>query len=51
MYEVIGVYQDCSPEVLDEAHTKAYALTLMKEYRIAFGKGWRIYIKYRNQYK
>jgi|TARA_R100000482_G_scaffold109696_1_gene51953 hypothetical protein len=45
MYEVIGTYQNCSPEVLDEAHTKEYALMLMREYKVAFGEGWKIYIK------
>tara|TARA_R110000803_G_scaffold64463_1_gene125477 strand:+ start:167 stop:319 length:153 start_codon:yes stop_codon:yes gene_type:complete len=44
-FEIRGVYQNMSPEVLDECITKLMALELVKEYRMAFGAGWRIYIK------
>ena len=45
MYKIIGIYMNCSPEELDTAETKAEALNLLREYRIAYGKDWIIKIK------
>ena len=45
MYSIIGVYQNCMPEELDTAETKQDAVKLMREYRMAFGQAWKIYIK------
>ena len=45
MYSIIGVWQGCMPEELDTAETKREALELVREYRMAFGRGWAITIK------
>ena len=44
-YEVIGYYEDCKVEIIDEAMTAEYALHLMRQYRMEFGAGWRIIIR------
>jgi len=44
-FVIIGIYENCSPEILDECYTRQMALQLVKEYRIAFGSAYRIYSK------
>ncbi len=44
-YEIIGYYENCKAEVIDEAMSREYALQLMRQYKTAFGDGWRIIIK------
>lgn len=44
-FVIIGIYEDCSPEILDECNTRQMALQLVREYRMAFGPAYRIYSK------
>jgi len=44
MYKIIGVYQG-REEVLDCFDDKKDAAAMLAEYRLAYGKGWYIYVR------
>jgi len=46
-YVIWGQYRLDDPEEIDSAETKEDADYLRKEYKLAFGSEWRIYVKTR----
>lgn len=44
VYKIMGSYQG-STEEIDEFTTEIEALKMLSEYRMAYGKGWHLYIK------
>ncbi|MHC4229457.1 MAG: hypothetical protein ACYSW0_18660 [Planctomycetota bacterium] len=44
MFLIKGSYNG-QTETIDEADTREDALYLLGEYRLAFGQGWRLWIK------
>ena len=45
VYKIMGKYGRLPKEEIDQADTKADALYLLNEYRLAFGPGWQLGIK------
>lgn len=45
MYVIMGQYQGQAPEEIDTADSKQSAIYLKNEYILAFGAGWRIWVK------
>ena len=45
-YLIIGRYKNASYEVIDSANTHPEAITLMKEYKLAFGNEWTMDVRY-----
>ena len=41
---IVGQYLSASKEVIDEAESRKEANYLLKEYRMAFGPGWSIWL-------
>jgi hypothetical protein len=42
MYEIVGCYKGCRPEVVDTASDEGEAIYLLGEYRIAYGPKWTL---------
>lgn len=45
MYEIRGKYPGLPWETIDEFETKDEARAMLKEYRLAYGPGWRLTIR------
>lgn len=45
MYLIMGKYASRAEEIVDDFDTKAEARKMLTEYRLAYGKGWRLRIK------
>lgn len=42
MYQIIGIYKDKEPEVIDTAYDLDEALYLLTEYQMSFGNEWEM---------
>ncbi len=45
MYKIMGKYQNAPMEEIDEADSYREAKTLLREYQMAFGEGWSLWLK------
>lgn len=45
MYQIIGIYKDKEPEVIDTAYSRDDAWYLLTEYQMSFGDEWEMRIK------
>jgi len=43
VYDIIGVYRRGEEEFIDTAQDKKEANYLVEEYKLAFGRGWKIF--------
>lgn len=48
MFKIFGIYEGHG-EVVDEFDTEEEAEKMLKEYKMAFGSGWYLYIKGRRR--
>lgn len=46
MYIIMGKYEGCDEaEEIDEFDTRKEALKMLSEYRLAYGAGWKLWIR------
>jgi hypothetical protein len=45
MYLIMGQYEGRDAEEIDEFDTRKEALQMLAEYQLAYGSGWRLWVR------